>query len=159
MFCCEFLFQEKALVWGRSKSKVFVDVAAGLCTPKFVSCFAMAEKPILRTMSGVNSMPCCHDVPRCPNLCTILWQNEAMDRLRETGGRVCYDVTMFAQIAIDSKVYYRIYRLWCLIYLFICLMFVILYNTRTTRLPVCNSKDIFSRAVKSLCRIRSLPGF
>lgn len=80
-----------------------MDVAAGLCTPKFVPCFAMAEKPILRTMSGVNSMPCCHDVPRCPNLCTILWQNEAMDRLRGFGGRVCYDVTM-AQIAIDSKV-------------------------------------------------------
>ena len=90
-----------------------MDVAAGLCTPKFVSCFAMAETPILRTMSGVNSMPCCHDVPRCPNLCTILWQNEAIYRLRgETGGKsVVCDVTMSAQIAIDSKVFYRIYRL------------------------------------------------
>ena len=84
-----------------------MDVAAGLCTPKFVPCFAMAEAPILRTRSGVNSMPCCHDVPRRPNLCTILWQNEAIYRLPWlTGGRVCYDVTMFARIAIDSKVYY-----------------------------------------------------
>ena len=59
-------------------------------------------------------------VPRRPNLCAILWQNEATERLRCAG--VCYDVyamMMPAQIAKYSKIYNRP---WCLI-LFVCSIF------------------------------------